>query len=56
MESCYLGNHIAEDHIHMNITACKIEETQLYFLLVMMVKKHTQSYRYILPKSRSTIF
>ena len=26
MGSCYLGDHIAGDHIHMDITTCNIEE------------------------------
>ena len=28
MDSCYSGDHIAEDHIHMDITTCNIEKSQ----------------------------
>ena len=34
MGSCYLGYHIAEDHIHMGTASCKhIEESQPKFRL-----------------------
>ena len=33
MDSCYSGDHIAGDHIHMDITLCKIEETQQKYRL-----------------------
>ena len=28
MDSCYSGDRIAEDHIHMDITTCNIEKSQ----------------------------
>ena len=28
MGSCYSDDHIAGDHIHMNVTTCNIEEPQ----------------------------
>ena len=28
MDSCYLSDHIAEDHVHMDITTCNNEEQQ----------------------------
>ena len=33
MGSCYSGNHNAEDHIHMDIITCNIEEPQLEYRL-----------------------
>ena len=33
MSSCYSGDHIAEDQIHIDISSCNIEEPQQKYLL-----------------------
>ena len=33
MGSCFSSDHIAEDHIHMDITTCNIEEPQQKYRL-----------------------
>ena len=33
MDNCYSGDHIAEDHIHMDTTSCNIEESQRKYRL-----------------------
>ena len=33
MGSCYSGNHIAIDHIHTDITACNVKESQQKYRL-----------------------
>ena len=33
MGSCNSGDHIAEDHVHMNITTCNTEEPQQKYRL-----------------------
>lgn len=37
MGSCYSGYHIAEDHMHTDITACNTEEPQEKHLLGMVI-------------------
>ena len=36
MGSCHSGDHIAEDHIHTDITTCNIEEPQQKYCLRMV--------------------
>ena len=33
MDSCYLGDHIAEGYIHTDLTACNMEEPQQNYRL-----------------------
>ena len=33
MSNCYSGDHITEDHIHINITTCYTEEPQQTYRL-----------------------
>ena len=39
MGSCYSGDHITDDHIHMEIKRCNIEETQKKNRLGMVSKR-----------------
>ena len=40
MSSCYIGDHTAEDHIHIDITKCTTEEPQQKCQLGMSVKDY----------------
>ena len=39
MGSCYSGDHIAEDHIHKDISTCNTEEPQRKYSLGMICRR-----------------
>ena len=45
MGSSFSGDHIAVDHIHMDITTCKIEESQQLYRLGTVSNLYTACYR-----------